>query len=400
MIDKCSVCCSDTLEPVLDLGSHPLCDDLLPIGSSHDCREFPIKIGFCNDCKTAHNLFHVENEMLFPKTYHYRSRFTKDVLSGMEDLVRGLGSYALRGGLILDVGCNDGSLLKLVRDIYPGIQVLGVEPTDAALDAEASDIPVIQDYFEPKIANQIVSEFGHPAVIIFTNVFAHINDFDSLIEGLKILMNKNTVIVVENHYLGSVLDRFQFDTFYHEHPRTYSASSFYEVANRLGGYVYDIQRTVRYGGNIRVVIGRDSNKEARDLSLVEKEKDFRCQFDDLSGRVLPTWIDTKRAEIENLNAQYGPLIGRSFPGRAAILVKLLGLNASHLLATYEKSGSMKIGHRIPGTSIPILDELDCDFENIKLMINLAWHINGEISDYLRGKGFQGSLIDIFDPSMF
>ena len=50
-------------------------------------------------------------------------------------------------------------------------------------------------------------------VIIFTNVFAHINNLNSLIQGLKILIDENTLIVIENHYLGSVIKRKQFDTF-------------------------------------------------------------------------------------------------------------------------------------------------------------------------------------------
>jgi hypothetical protein len=37
------VCDASVLDPVLDLGAHPLCDDLVPIGKPDVCNEYPIK---------------------------------------------------------------------------------------------------------------------------------------------------------------------------------------------------------------------------------------------------------------------------------------------------------------------------------------------------------------------
>ena len=54
LIEGCEVCGSKKLNPVLNLGNHPLCDDLIPIGSKSECNLYPIEIIFCNVCKTAH----------------------------------------------------------------------------------------------------------------------------------------------------------------------------------------------------------------------------------------------------------------------------------------------------------------------------------------------------------
>jgi hypothetical protein len=98
-------------------------------------------------------------------------------------------------------------------------------------------------------------------------------------------------------------------------------------------------------------------------------------------------------------ARHGPVSGKAFPGRAAILVKLLGLDASSVAAVYEKPGSMKIGHYLPGTRIPIRsdDELLALKPQPPVLINFAWHISGEIESYLCKAGYRGEIVDILDP---
>ena len=114
----CEVCGNDSLERVLDLGNHPLCDDLIPINSSAVCKEYPIDIVYCNNCYTAFQNYEIEKKLLFPESYHYRARMTGSVLAGMKDFVESteerLGD--LKDKLVLDIGCNDGSLLNFFKD--------------------------------------------------------------------------------------------------------------------------------------------------------------------------------------------------------------------------------------------------------------------------------------------
>ena len=51
-------------------------------------------------------------------------------------------------------------------------------------------------------------------MIIFTNVFAHIENLQLLIKNLKKLISDETVLIIENHYFGSIIEKNQFDTFY------------------------------------------------------------------------------------------------------------------------------------------------------------------------------------------
>ena len=40
------VCGNQELHEILDLGQHPMCDDLVPIGNMRSCKQYPIEILF------------------------------------------------------------------------------------------------------------------------------------------------------------------------------------------------------------------------------------------------------------------------------------------------------------------------------------------------------------------
>jgi len=398
-IKKCEVCGSGHLTPVLDLGSHPMCDDLIPIGMAAQCEKFPIEILYCTQCDTAHQKYQVPKTQLFPQTYHYRSRFTADVLSGMAALADSVEAKigSVVGRTVLDIGCNDGSLLD--KFASKGAKTIGVEPTGAYADAVGREHLIINDFFSESTAKKILESQAYVDIITFTNVFAHIEDLPALLSALALMMNDETILVIENHYLGAVLDKNQFDTFYHEHPRTYSLNSFVNIARTLGREVTAVEFPHRYGGNIRVIIGKAGTAIPEAVNLIEevlkKEATFLGQFAAMSS-FIDSWKKEKREQIDSFVRVNGKLSAKAFPGRAAILVELLGLTENELDCVYEKPGSLKIGHYLPGTHIPIRSDVELfkNIDQIKVLLNLAWHIPLEIEEYLRANQYKGQLVNV------
>jgi SAM-dependent methyltransferase len=381
-----------------------MCDDLIPLDSNATCKEYPIDILFCGTCRTAHQRFQIPKQDLFPSTYHYRSRHTADVLNGMQDLVARCEATigSLDGKKVLDVGCNDGSLLAFFAK--RGATVFGIEPTGAAADAAARGYGVINDFFSEDTAESYVKAHGRPDIITFTNVFAHIEDLKQVIRALKISSHPQTLIAIENHYLGAILEKNQFDTFYHEHPRTYSLTSFVHIAKSLEMEIVAAEFPKRYGGNIRVFLSA-ANAQDKGRKLVsqicEKEASFGEGLIDLAEKI-STWKSNKLPQLRREVEKHGPLAAKAFPGRAAIPIKMLGLSNADISAAYEKPSSAKIGHYIPGTRIPIVS--DDDFQPTAYgpapLLNLAWHIADEIKSYLRDRGYNGPIIDIISPDDF
>jgi hypothetical protein len=404
-ISSCEVCGGKELVSVLDLGSHPMCDDLVRVNENRVCIEYPIEILFCRKCLTGHQRYQVPKNDLFPSSYHYRSRFTADVIQGMKSLVKAtfLRYKNVKNLKVLDIGCNDGSLLDIFKS--HDALTIGIEPTDAYLDAEAKGHATYNDFLSEDLAKLIISNHGKPDIITFTNVFAHIENLTEVLNSVKLLMKNETLVVIENHYLGAVLNRSQFDTFYHEHPRTYSYTSFLYMAKSLEISLLDAEFPSRYGGNIRVFLGakeliKSPNKNSKEL-LINKESQFFEQFQILNKNIT-TWLNNKSRIISNLVEKHGPVKAKAFPGRAAILIKMLNLDESSISGVYEKPGSLKIGNFLPGTRIPIYSDDDLLLLSDKSMpiLNLAWHISDEINTYMTNVGYSGPIIDILSIEDF
>jgi hypothetical protein len=138
-----------------------------------------------------------------------------------------------------------------------------------------------------------------------------------------------------------------------------------------------------------------------DNRLSAEEQRFPNQFARL-GRNMQRWRAKKGPLLRDMVRSGGKLRAKAFPGRAAILVKLLGLGENEIDAVFEKPGSMKIGHYVPGTRIPIHsdDELMALPDATNPLLNLAWHIPAEIRTYMAALGFRGPIVDVLSAEDF
>ena len=402
IIKNCQICNKKRLSKFLDLKQQPLCDDLQKKPKKN--KFYKLEINFCKNCLTAFQKYNIDNKKLFPKNYHYRAANTKDVLMGMDNFVSEIKNIKkiLDNKTILDIGCNDGSLLNIFKK--KGCKTFGIEPTNAAYEAKGKGHIIFNNYLNKKIAKKIKKKIKKIDIITFTNVFAHIENFKELIDSLKILIDKETLIVIENHYLGEVLKKNQFDTFYHEHPRTYSLNSFYKISKLLSLNIFNFNFVKRYNGNIRIFLTYKENPKIKRklMKSLKNEKKLLIKIKSFQKRI-NTWKIKKKIQLEKLSNMYGPISGKSFPARASIIINLLKLDTKIISSIFEKNRSLKINKYVPGTDIKILK--DSNFSKIErkkpILINFAWHIPREINNYVRNKlRYNGKILNIISPSDF
>ena len=400
MKNICEICNGKNLPVVLNLGKHPLCDDLIKVGSNKKSKFYKIEVIFCKNCITAYQKYQVPKKKLFPPSYHYRSKFTKDVISGLQDVVKNskIFSGSLKDKVVLDIGCNDGSLLDIFKKEKS--ITIGIEPTNSADEARVKGHKIYKSYIDLKTISNLKKSYPKIDIITFVNVFAHIENLSELIQNLKKLLSRETILVIENHYLGSIIEKKQFDTFYHEHPRTYSFKSFIKISKLLGTNIISYKFPKRYGGNIRVIFSNKIKKKLNFDKIINQEKKYFSNIKKLS-KDIEVWREKKLKIINSLVKKFGPLPAKAFPGRAAILIKLLDLNERHISKIFERDKSIKIGNYAPGTKIPIVSDVHLKkIDKDVPIINFAWHISKEIKNYLKKDSVKNKVIDILNQQDF
>ena len=390
----CEVCLEVASGPKMDFGFQPLADDLVKIGDTGESLRFQQSVILCCNCFTVLQTHQVPKEVLFSSNYHYRASLTKDVIQGMSELVTHVLRYkndVSRRYTILDVGCNDGTLLNLFKERIDCVTV-GVDPTDAILEATSNVNFTYKQFFTLKSASEIRLKHGFPDVITFTNVFAHIEDFEALLGALSELIGSETTLVIENHYLGSIIESKQFDSFYHEHPRTYSLRSFVVIADKLGLNINHVAFPSRYGGNIRVTMSKEPKVFEGLTELLNSELAIPEKFEQLQSHYM-LWMENSKQAVQELSSK-GKFIGKSLPARAVMLITSLGITEKEMPFVFEKPGSPKIGSYVPGTRIEIRSDDELKDFNCYPIVLWAWHIGPEITSYLIANNYMG---DVFMP---
>ena len=151
-------------------------------------------------------------------------------------------------GLVIELGSNDGYLLSQFQSL--GVSVLGVEPPENTAEiARKAGVPTISEFFGQNLAEKILTEYGHPKLIVVNNVFAHIPDMQDFTKGLSILAGEDSVITIENPSFEVLLDNALFDTIYHEHYSYLSAHSVRVIAENNGLNLVRVDRLPTHGGS-------------------------------------------------------------------------------------------------------------------------------------------------------
>lgn len=389
-LHHCQICGSHDLRQLIDLGHQPLCDALLTAEQLNEPETYyPLRLNQCQQCSLAQLDYVVPADKVYPADYPYRAGISWPVVEAHKQMAASLvGRFGK--GLVVDIGSNDGTLLK--QFMAHGCKIVGWEPTGIAKIAEAEGIPTAEAFFGEDAADCFDGMTAH--IVTMTNVFAHMADLGNVMRGIAKILNDDGVVVIENHYLLDILEGNQFDSIYHEHIRTYTLKSLVTLFEQYGMEVFDAERVPRYGGNIRIFVGwRASNwpvKPSIRQLLAHEEAAGVCD----QGR----WSQFRR-DIYNERYQFEQFMvndddhvaGCSAPGRASTLLNYYGNAAKAIRYTGELDGSLKIGKFLPGCHIPVVSNRRLIEEQPDAIILLAWHYADEIADRLRREGVKSRL---------
>ncbi len=396
VVEKCQICDSTNLKSVLFLGYLPPVNQLHPVGSKpKEQPSFPAQLLYCSKCHLVQLGLVVDPKVIFPKEYPYTSGTTKVLRDNFVDLgeeVRKIIGLE-KDDLVVDIGSNDGTLLSNFKDYS---KVLGITPEDIGKLAIKKGIPTILEYFRKEVVDKVKKNYGKAKIITAANVFAHIEDPNSVLFNIKSLLREDGVFISESHYLYPLIQTIQYDTIYHEHLRYYSLASLNYLLKMHALEVFHVKRIPSHGGSIRVYAAKKGLYPVKKSvsEMLSKEKDTVTDVKNLL-KFKQDVVSSKLALlklISDVKKRGSRIFGISAPSRASTLINYIGLDQDILDCVVEVNGSYKIGKYIPGTLIPILDEQELYAKQPEYALLLSWHIAEELIPKLKEKGFKGRFI--------
>lgn len=252
------MCKGGNFKDVIDFGENPLVNSLLD-EEDLDKKEktFPLMVEQCQDCFLVQIANPIESEKIYTDIdYLYYSSDMPGLRDYFNEYVIDVRDrFLMDDELVVEIGSNDGLLLDLFRNT--GQEVLGVDPaTNVVVRALAKGIPTLSAPFNKRFARHIAKEFGKAKVICGNNCIAHVDDLDSVMNGVTELLDYEGVFVVECNYWGGMVVNKNYSLIYHDHFSYFTVQNWIDYLKKFDMEVFDAVVTPAQGGSLRLFMSK------------------------------------------------------------------------------------------------------------------------------------------------
>jgi SAM-dependent methyltransferase len=384
----CRVCHSTKLTPVIDLGSQYLQGSFVKEGTlTPPMRKLPTQLVRCDVTRDENGCGLLQLAHTFPPeilyaNYWYRSGTNATMRNHLAEIAK--SATVIVGEVkpvVLDIGCNDGTLLSNYPD---GATRFGVDPSDIANSIEG-DITVINTTFPSEQALSVLPERGCDivtSIAMFYDLEAPV-DFATAIRDL---LKPNGIWVFEMSYLPLMLLQNSFDTICHEHLEYYSLAVLETIAAQAGLRIFKVELNDCNGGSIRCYAchasqGKFGSTEDKDFIHRLRNREFEMELDtDKPYLQFQERINRTREDLNQLlfeirsRGERIHIYGASTKGN--VLLQWYGINRIIVDCAADRN-PQKVGSRTLGTDIPIVSEETSRAAKPDYYLVLPWHFRSE-----------------------
>ena len=316
---RCCLCEGSNLSSLFTLDDLPISHYLRRSREDPDPR-FSISFDYCKACGLLQIADPIPADLIYGEVDTYTTGFQKP--RHLDDLIT-TAVARQDPGRVIDVGCNDGSLMEALRRAGYG-EVVGVEPNRVAAEmAQAKGYRTHRGYLTSALAAQIVADGGEFDTVYVRHVVEHISDLDDFFAGIRILLRPNGVLVLE---LPEVEEAFALGSpaiLWEEHVSYFTEAHVECLLKRFGFHISDRRRYVFGGGSIAFV----ARKVEMSPQSIVSGTDPRSNID-LLHRFAGT-MQRQRDEMNSLvafarSSGHRPVIYGAAP-RSCMLVSVSGI---------------------------------------------------------------------------
>ena len=388
-IFRCRSCDAESLTPIISFGNQYISNFV----ESKESQEkngvrVPLDLVLCENCKLLQLKHNAPGEAMWGEQYWYKSGISSTIKADLKDITEKAQklSQVKNQDIIIDIGCNDGTLL----DFYPkeNFLLVGFEPSkNVAREAELKGHNVIGDFFN---AEDFIKNFGIKKAKIITaiSMFYDLENPNRFVEDIKQCLDVNGLFIIQQNYLLKMLEQNAFDNILHEHREYYSLISLKNLLDKHGLEIFDIEQNDINGGSIRTYIKFKGNKslngfsgaEERIANLIEKERgigletgkpylEFASRIDGIKERLMG-FLREEKAKGKRIW-----IYGASTRGNVAL--QYFGIN-TELIDGIADMNSDKWGKKTIGSLITIDSPVKMREAHPDYLLVNTWHFLDEI----------------------
>jgi len=399
-IIKCPITDDTDFFTYFDLGDFPLVNNLSENEeNSLNCQKFPLKVNFYTKSKLTALSHSVNSELLF-SNYLFKSEVNIPYISHcarMYDYISGLVKLNAND-LIVDIGGNDGTLLSTFRSVSNiELSYLNIDPSvNLAKLSEAKGIQVLNEYFSLD-TSKLISK--RAKIITSTNVFQHLKDINSFVQGVHHLLDEKGLWLLEFPYWIHDLETNQFDQIYHEHVYFYSILPLNLMMEKHGLKIIRVEKQVIHGGTLRLVMAKKDSFFEPDLSIqnfIKYENTFDVDYYKKWGLQVNAHLQKCKQIINDLKIQNKRIVAFGAAAKGCIFLNAINITNKEIDFIIDDT-DIKQGKFMPGTGLKIVAREEVDFQNIDYILILAHNFSDYIIDSFKDT-YHGKFI-IFLPEI-
>jgi SAM-dependent methyltransferase len=376
----CRCCGWAGLVEYLDLGEQPLANSYVR-EASRPCLTVPLRVNLCPNC------FHSQlSAVVDPSTMFGNYLYVSGTTETFRRHTRALAEEAVSvmkqrdgtaaGARVLDIACNDGTLLGHFRDL--GCQVRGIDPAANLREhTRAKGIDVDVAFFGRDAGIEYAKQGLRFDIITAQNVFAHVDDAEGFLAGVRAALRADGFAVIEFPYGRDMIGHNEFDTIYHEHLSYFLVNSFSRLARRAGFGVFKIAQTPIHGGSIRFYLAAGTEHVPLVSEMVESEQAAGLlkqeTYHNFAARVAKNRTDM-RDLLARLKGAGRRIIGYGASAKGNTMLNYFQVDLEYTV----DDNAMKWGLLTPGRHIPIGDPKRIAEEKNPALLVLAWNFFDEI----------------------
>jgi SAM-dependent methyltransferase len=396
--------CDCHFDLVLSLGEQYVSNFLSP--ERLDGVRAPLELMLCRQCGLLQLRHTVPCEAMY-QNYWYRSGTNQSMRTALADIANTAEQMMnlKAGDAVLDIGCNDGTLLASYRT--QGIFRIGFDPAEnlAEFSRKVADRVCTGFFAAEEFERDLELKARRPKIVTSIAMFYDLEDPNKLVADIKKIMDPDGVWIVQMSYLPLMLKQHDFGNICHEHLEYYSLESLEYLLKLHDLVVSDVQLNYVNGGSFRVFVrnrGADEARvgdapyrqlAARRVSALRAEEHKIGLNEPSTYREFAVWVERIKDDVSRFiceevrGGKKVAVYGASTKGN--VMLQYFGLDRRVICAASERNPD-KWGKVTVGTRIPIVSEEEARRTKPDYFLVLPWHFIDEFcdreKDYLLGGG--------------